>query len=57
MSGMCNYKGNERPYIARLSLTFSIPNIETPRRDSIKVKQEVKVDAEVIKVIGGEDYD
>lgn len=53
--GQCTYKGSERPFLARLSLTFSIPNVETPRRE--KIKQEVKVDAEVIKIIGGEEFD
>ena len=32
LTGQCIYKGSERPFIARLSVTFSIPNIETPRR-------------------------
>ena len=55
ISGSCSYKGVDRPFLARLCLTFSVPNSATPRREN--AKQEVKVDAEVIKVIGGEDFD
>ena len=56
-AGLCNYKGTIRPFLARIALTFSIPDIETPGRDEKKHKQVIKVDAEVIKIIGGEDYD
>ena len=57
VSGQCNYKGSDRPFLAKLTITFSIPNVETPRRDGKKQKQEIKVESEVIKVIGGEDFD
>lgn len=56
-AGLCNYKGTVRPFLARLTVTFSIPDIETPRRDEKKHKQVIKVDADVIKIVGGEDYD
>jgi len=57
VAGLCSYKGSDRPFIARLCVTFSVSCGETPRRDGKKNKQEIKVDTEVIKVIGGEDYD
>ena len=57
VTGLCNYKGNERPFITRLAVTFSIPNIETPKHSPATPKQNVKVDPEVIKIIGGEDFD
>lgn len=53
ISGQCNYKGSERPFLAKLNVTFSIPDVVTGK----KQKQEIKVDSEVIKVIGGEDFD
>ena len=37
-------------------MTFSIPNVETPKREK-REKQSVNVEAEVIKVIGGEELD
>lgn len=53
ISGKCNYKGSERPFLAKLNVTFSIADVVTGK----KQKQEIKVDSEVIKVIGGEDFD
>ena len=38
VAGLCNYKGSDRPFIARLAVTFSIPNVTTPRRDESKQK-------------------
>ena len=57
VTGICNYKGSERPFLARLCATFSIPNSNGESLSRSPHKQQVKVDAEVIKVIGGEEHD
>lgn len=37
-AGLCSYKGSERPFLARLSVTFSIQCVETPRKDAKRNK-------------------
>jgi len=56
VAGRCSLNGNERPFIARVAVSFMIPNVETPRQLTPAL-QTVKVDAEVIKIIGGSELD
>ena len=59
VTGLCSYKGSDRPFLARLCTTFSIPSSGTADSASSResLKQKAHVEAEVIKIIGGEDND
>ena len=58
IAGVCNYKGFERPFICRLNLNFSVTAKKKASldsmRESIVIERDLTTEADVIKIIGGE---